>query len=373
MDILFSIIYASLSLSVLFSSYLAISSLSVITYGIYGFYSYIIIYFFNIFGALSAPYIVYHILGVKWTILVGASTYIIYIIAYCSNSNLWLLLGSAITGFGAGLMRSQQNTWITSITDTNVSFYVGIYNSIFSFSSILGFGISATLSYFGIPLNIIIWILTGLGIISCISFIFSKNIDVREEHKVSIGKYVEVMKDTDLLLIYPLIFYQVLSMGISYGILPILFTNEIYATYGYLIYGITLCLVSYINGWITKRIDYKWLIYDNSIIMLILCLTIILHQYFYNNELLLLLAFLISGCNEAICIFSIICILSEFQYKLIYGNHRAIYCIFSMLIMFIIPYATITGYLILLFVCNICATLCYKYYVNNKEYIILIL
>lgn len=365
-SLLVNISYASLTLSIIFSCYLATSSLAVLSYGDWGYDSYAIIYIFNIFGSLCAPYIVSKFLGVKWTIFLGALTYLAYNIAYGLDSGTILLIVSGINGFGAGLFRSQQNTWITSLVNDakySIPFYVSIYFTIFSASSIIGFGFSSLLLFYEFKIDTVEWILVGISVISLFLFSFSKDVELKVDHNASLSEYLEIFKNSDFILLYPLIFYQSLAMVFSYGVLPKLYKNETYATYGFLCYGLGVTISTYCIGIIFKRVKIERIVYFSLLVTISLVgITLLTTKY----ELLLYLSSILSGCNESLINFCIICILSNFEYKLIYGYHRAWYCAFSAISMFLVTYISVLRFSILIIITNFLSLVCYTFYLRYR-------
>lgn len=371
-----SIIYAAFSLALLFSGYGIVSSIITSSYHKIGFYSHVLIFTFNIFGSILSPFIVYNIFGIKWTIIIGASTYVLILGVFNLSNDIIMLIVSAINGFGAALMRSQQNTWISSQPiEDNKGLYIGIFNSIYGLNGIIGSLVAVLMILiFKINITTLVWILFSISLTALIMLCFIKPVTLNETHNISLKLYLNLLVDTNLLLLYPLICYQAASIVYSFAIMALLFNGDTFLiSLNFLIYSTSFCVMSYIFGYLYKHSSLMIFLISNMISSLLLAAYVILmHIYMPDNIHVYLVTGLLSGFNDSAINFVILTIFNEWynHAKAIYGYHRAVYSLFSSILVVICPFMVWYVPFIYSNVFIISSVICYYFFLvkmNNKK------
>ena len=366
-NLLFHIIYVSLTISLLFSGYSITTSFVSVIYGKYGYYSYMLIYITTIIGSIISSYMVDYF-GIKWTLIFGSFFYVMYISLFNLHSNVLLLISSIITGFGSGIMRTQQNNWLSSMIayEPHKDLYVGIFNCIFGTYSIIGSLISLVIFIFNLGnISTLVWIMLGTTIISWLLLFPMKNPDI-ENKKTN---YIELLKNWKLYMFFPLIIFQGGNITYIFLTIPLLLQPqnnidlpqcgksnnntycdiELVISLIFLIYGIFYSLTPYLFGFGSiifsnnifsqeRRVMQLFGHDPNNIYHLILCLFVILQNlsvvYFtihFESNYYYLIVGMICGINDGIVNYLITVLLIEYfpQQKSVFAIHRAIYSFFS--------------------------------------------
>lgn len=351
------IIHTALSLATIYGSYIITTEYLTYEYNNAGVLSYILIFLLNIISSILAPFIVYYGLGVKWSIVLGTFTYICWLVLFNMNNNICLLIGSIFVGLGASLVRSQQNVWIVSFLDTNnnIGFYIGLYNAFFSVNGIIGASFSILVLYLNYSLEILIWILFILSIISFFFLLFIKPVALNETHKIDLKSYFNLAKDIRLLLLLPLLMYQSMAIVFSYEIYPLLINDKLHIAYMFLLYSILYCIITYVLGYLSK--------YDEIFILLlnIVC-GLILFGIYWIYEYSIYLIGSLNGINDGIINYVIVYVLSKyFSSKAVYSVSRSYMCFFSALFSALCQVMTFYGVLFLMNIILLIGVLAFIY------------
>lgn len=373
--LLFHIVYCSVTIALLFGGYSMISEYMTILYGDIGFYAYFIIYLFNVVGSIIAPFIAFNVLGIKWSIFVGAITYFIWMTVFNSKSAALLLGMSVINGIGSGLMRSQQSVWITSLPiQDRLGYYTGIYNAIFNFNGIFAAIISIIFLFFKFELDVLIWIFVLIGFVSIIMLIFIKPVPLNREHYIDMHSFYIMLKDKTFLLLYPVIIFQSVSMIFTYAIVPIFMkNNDLAIAIMFLIYSIFSAIIAYITGVLCDRVRTTKLV-------IIICINSIISMFYifmikaveFQKDMDLSFAYIVVGIFCAVNDFGIngilVYILSKlYTNKAVFSIHRAVYSIFCAI------YAAIAPFILWYINVMLCVPLiiigyyCFRIYLNEME------
>lgn len=366
------IVYGALMMGILFAGYVVASGYATTIYGIYGFYSHMIVFICTIFGALFSPILVTHVLGIKWTLMTGAGTYVIYLLAYCLDHVPLFLVMSAVNGFGAGIFRSQQNTWITSMPihtargfvrsanhtpikssfhqDGDMAWYLGLFNSVFGLYGIIGAVIALVVFSYEFSNAVLMWTMTGMAFGAFLAMIFMEDPLTTRDDTFNLEVYKGFLLDGHLWLLAPMVFFQAYGMVYSYEVLPLMYAgNSYWIALNFLVYSVVYCVVSYMVGFLSRWIQpIIWVAF-----MTILSLTFgvylaILHIYAPPHTITDLLAWpyavyllfaILCAMNDSIVLFCVVYILAEnYSNHMIYGYHRALFSIFAAFIAAVSPY-----------------------------------
>lgn len=311
------ICYLSVMWTILNSGYVIASSLITSIYGKTGFLMQVVLYFTNMSGSLTAPFIVYWIFGLKWSIVVGATCYLSFFLGlnfemfwiyYGYNVSdfmmtLPLYAGCMITGFGVGIVKSQQNTWISSmLTVENYDYYIGVYTTILNSYGIIGYTFSYILIYFQININTLVWILFFMTIIIIVMMIFTSSPQIDNTHVISIKIMVKLLVEPKIWYIFLISQYYANIVIFSYSILPLCVKSYDVILLNYLIYSIILCISSYIIGSVSKMVGSTVLILSAVVVSLFVSIfyLIICHlEYITVSNYLILIVGVICAISEA--------------------------------------------------------------------------
>ncbi len=290
---LLRIIYTAVCLTLVFGGYSVICGFITTKYGKYGYYANFLYWLFSVIGSLLSPYLSYYLLGVKWSLVLGAITYAIYIFGYNLDALYWILIVSALNGLGAGLFRTNMNVWLVSQLSTespsNIlgvqktsdtqpkttpEFYIGLYNSIFGTSTIFG----AILGIFIYNLDLsLYWFLFSVTTIAVILLCFILPAKIDETHQISLGVYKELLLEFKYL--YPLIAYQGFSTIYVNSIMSLNFGGNIQLIMiHFLIFSIGYCLASHTLGWLAMEL--KFVIVFNMLMCLVSSVFVFVSKYF---------------------------------------------------------------------------------------------
>lgn len=366
----FQIAYAALMTGILFAGYVTASGYVTTIYGRYGFYSHMIVFICTVFGSLIAPLSVSRFLGIKWTMMIGAGTYIIYLAVYNLKIVPLFLVISAINGFGVGFFRPQQNTWITSMPiHSNKGYYLGLFNTIFGLYGIIGSSVAFTVFAFSLSNEILIWAMLGMAFSAFLGMICMADPRLHDKYDFRISTYGNFLKDGKLWLLIPMIFFQAHSMGFSYQLLPPYYDgDDFWIAISFLIYSTVFCVMSYIVGFLSRWIDIiVWLciLCMSSLSMAGYIVSIHIWIKMANQYQYLPLA-ITCGINDSVILFCIIYILSD-RYKgnsMIYGYHRSVFSIFAAMLALIMSFVPWWIPCVIYIVSSIC--MCVGYIVYSR-------
>ena len=271
--LVYKIASTSLLLAILFSGYVTVSGLTSTIYKEIGFYMYITIQIGNIIGSITSSFIVYWLLGIKWTIIVGGTTYVIWLSVYNFHITSLMLCVSALVGIGGGFLITQQSVWVSSMPiGSKPSYYIGIFNSIFGIYGIIGSTFATIIFSLEIQLETLVWISTGISFSTILLLmVFMPNIQLDDSHIVSLNLYSQLIKNFSMWLFMPITLYQSISFVYSFVLMPLIMDhNFMIISLNFTIYSITFCLNSYLLAHIYRKIDPLYLLIINIFICCVL-------------------------------------------------------------------------------------------------------
>lgn len=378
MNLTIYVIYLSILLALLNTSNAISTSFVTTIYGKTGLIMNIFMYFANMFGSLSAPFTTYWILGLKWTVIAGGTAYLAQLISL-NLHNIWILYSfSMITGFGIGIVKSQQNSWISTLPiEKHAEFYLGTYNSIFSCYGIIGYGFSYLMIYYGYNISVVIWITLIITVIILLLLSFLKSPTLDTSHKITVKMYYKLLRQPDIWYIVPYCIYFAISNVFTFSITPLVLINYDIIMLNFLFYSVVYCVTSYILGIFYNKIGTGTISIINlltGILIAIMYLTMNIYNLTIINRYYALLFGCISGINDSITSLIIITEINNnfSEYKVMYGFTRTIYSFTCMIISLIAIY--ISGLVYTCIMVSIILFACIGYYVmfyNKKNYVIL--
>jgi MFS family permease len=347
MLIIVDILHTSLSLAIIYGSYTITTEYLTFSYQEFGFISYILIFVLNVASSLLAPFIVFYLTGVKWTIVIGAISYLIWLLLFNLGNNTLLLIGAVFLGIGAGLFRSQQNVWITSLEYENSAskdYYVGIYNAIFGLNGVIGAIFTVIILYFDYGIDMLVWILLIISVAAFISLVFIKPVKINNSHEITLKLYYQTAKDIKLLLLLPLILYQSCGLVVSYELLPVYFAKfgKFSIALMFLLYSVVYCINMYILSVLIKKTDVIFMLL--SLVMINGCLSVLILLMYqidsFGKYFIVLGVF--AGLADSIVNFIVVYLLhAHFESKIVYSIYRSSICVFSAITTALAPIVSI--------------------------------
>lgn len=375
-----SVIHTSISLAIIYSSYLISIEYLTLLYSDLGLISYVLIFTMNVIFSIIMPFLIFNIINVKTALIIGGIGYIIWTIMFNLKIKSLLIIGSILVGITSAFFRTQQNVWIVSLKmDINKKdYYVGTYNTIFNFSGIIAASFALIIFILGYNIEILLWITIIVSTGALISLLFIKSVEIDESFKTNIMDLIKYNFKIETLLIIPYILLQASNLSFTYEILPLMIKDEFKTSIMYLIYSITFSINTYVFGIIIKRVNLIFILPFTIIFNLInLVLFIAYSLYEFNNTWFIVLGF-VAGIIDSILNSSIIYIYyTYFQSKVIYSLHRSYICIFSAIFSISVLYISIINIMFMICIINLISILLYialiyiidikKYNINNEQ------
>lgn len=252
-----SVIHTSISLAIIYSSYLISIEYLTLLYSDLGFISYVLIFTMNVIFSIIMPFLIFNVINVKTALIIGGIGYIVWTIMFNLKIKSLLIIGSILVGITSAFFRTQQNVWIVSLKmDINKKdYYVGTYNTIFNFSGIIAASFTLIIFILGYNIEILLWITAIVSTGALISLLFIKSVEIDESFKTNIMDLLKYNFKIETLLIIPYILLQASNLSFTYEILPLMLKDEFKTSIMYLIYSITFSINTYIFGIIIKRIN----------------------------------------------------------------------------------------------------------------------
>lgn len=366
------IIHTSLSLAIIYGSYVITTEYLTNIYKDVGIYAYVILFMSNVIFSILAPFIVYHLTGIKISLIIGAAGYIVWILLFNINNNILILIGSGIIGSGAGILRSQQNVWISSLQYDSIElkdYYVGIYNTIFSLNGIMGSIFTTIILVADIKFNILIWILLALSTISLFSLSFIKSIELNDTHKILAKDYCKMFIDKKMLLLIPLIFAQAIGLAITYEIIPLLIVTKINVSYMFLSYSFTYSAVSYSLSFLIKYVNPIFMLILSIIMHALTSITIFMIELHNINQVYYSIIAISIGITDSLLSFVILYIIhTYFQSKVYYSIYRAYICTFSAIFTLVIPLISTPNSLFVMMLSLLIGVLFYIFFIYKVSH-----
>lgn len=364
MRLVLNIIHSSLSLAIIYGSYVITTEYLTLQYNAIGFLAYVLIFLLNIISSVLAPFIVYYILGVKWTLVVGASTYLCWLALFNSGNSEAIIAGAILIGLGAGLVRSQQNVYILSLDlPSDNALYIGIYNAIFGINGIIGSGFSIMILLFGLTLKTLIWILCGISCVAFIFLLFIKPVTLNETHEISLKLYWYILKDYKLMLLIPIVLYLSANIVFTYEVVPLFINNKLHIVITFLIYGIIYCSITYILGCIITKVDPILIFIFHIICSFITCISFIMFNIFSVSSPYYIILGSINGINDSIINYMVVYLLAKhFSSKVVYSICRSYTCLFSAIFSGIYQFINIYQIIIMINIFLLISVLFYIYF-----------
>lgn len=319
---LFRIIYTAISLALVFGGYSVICGMVTTKYHIYGYYANSLYWFFSVLGSLFCPYISYYLLGVKWSLVLGSLSYVIYILGFNLHHLYYILIVSSLNGFGAALFKTNLNVWLVSqlsnknsllsdlIPNTPIynhsdEFYIGVFNTIFGLNMV--FGSALGLIIYNLQLSIY-WILFAITLLAVIMLCFIIPVKIDETHYISLSTFKELFYQFKF--IYILCLYQGFSTIYVNSIMTLNFNGDIQMIlYHFLLFSIGFCITSHILGCLAQKLNYV-LFFNIFICILSGIIVIVIHYYLFSYYLYFIASFTM-GLSEACTLYFFILLLKE--------------------------------------------------------------
>lgn len=366
------IIHTSISLAIVYGSYLLSTDYLTLKYSEYGFWAYTILFICNVISSILAPFIVYYITGIKSAIIIGSICYIVWLFLFNMNNIVCLLVGSIILGCGAGLFRSQQNVWVTTLefkSSEQKNQYVGIYNTIFSLNSIIAPLFAIVAFSVNLQLETLIWILFTLSLMSLVSMFFIKSIPLDQTHNVNRKKYFMRYFKVSFLLLLPIIFAQALSLTITYEVIPLYIVKNENVAIFFLIYGVSYVISSYLQSYAIRKVDPLIILlmtipcYVGITIYTFVC-------YYYRVTSTYIFVSILLAFADSILYFVLVHTIHEnFKSKTYYSIYRVYVCVFSVIgtnIALYIDYYTLIYIMVICVLISILFYIIFRYRIDSK-------
>lgn len=321
-----------------FGGYAIICGLVTTKYGLYGYYANLLYWMGSMISSIASPYLSYYLFGIKGSLIIGAFTYAIYILGFNLHHLYFIMIASIINGIGSGLFRTNMNIWLVSQIATtderkyHDELYVGVYNTIFGFSTIISASIGIVIYNTDIDIYWTAFVIT-MGSVLLLFFITPAQLNIT--HYVSLAGYKDLI--IEFWYIYPLIAFQGFNTIYINSIMTLNFNGDIqFIMVHFLVYSIGFCITSHLLGWLgwnNPHKEYFWII----LLMIITgglsgVYIIIIRYYLINIYLCYLSSSFLAGMTEA-TIYYLIIILFNSKYSdnksTVFAYHRTIYSMFA--------------------------------------------
>lgn len=269
------VVYFGITYALIFTGYYVSNGFLTILYPNETFISFAIFYGVYAIGSLFSPFI-YDKINLKWSLVVSAFTFLIYIGLMSSSISVLMLIGSGICGAGNAIIWLAQGHWMSTFpNDERKATLIGLFFGIFYANGVVGntLGIIVLVSSSS-SVRIMIWIMigvTGVGFVMTffISVSHSNNDRGVEEHK----SLLETMKDIFLMiriksgyLLIPLFLAQALGLNVTYQTMTNLIVingnnngqdENIYTAAIFIVYGGLAMMSSIVCGKIYDK--FRWI------------------------------------------------------------------------------------------------------------------
>jgi len=195
--------------------------------------------------------------GLKKSLFFSSLAYPLFILSVVLRSEIMLYITSAILAFAGSMLWISHGTYLTkSTTNENRGFYSGLS---FSFL-VIGSAITIFfMSFFveKVGYNVIYFILFLIACLGSISLLFISDINTVEKHALH---PIKLIKKKSMLLFAPFIISSFFIMGSMISRIPIRITDLFGLSYvGKIIsiYGVTICIFSFLIGKLSDKYGYK--------------------------------------------------------------------------------------------------------------------
>eukprot|EP01114_Cavostelium_apophysatum_P015260 TRINITY_DN4118_c0_g1_i1.p1 TRINITY_DN4118_c0_g1~~TRINITY_DN4118_c0_g1_i1.p1 ORF type:complete len:450 (+),score=75.33 TRINITY_DN4118_c0_g1_i1:142-1491(+) len=230
-----------------------------------------IVYFSFAFVCFVVP-LINNKLGVRVCLTLGASGYFCYVLSSAVAKKWLLITASFLIGSGAAFLWISQGVYLTMVAQGESRGYLsGVFLLIFNLNMVIGQLITGVLlKKFHLETGLLLWILTGLCSIGVVMMAFVRPIKSPPKTEVlsplqNLSNTMKIMKDRKFLLLVPGMIYQGTSSSLTFGRFPRLMPDD-QIPFVFLVYGLGLCIGSYMWGKIFDRFSWKVLVASNFVL-----------------------------------------------------------------------------------------------------------
>jgi predicted MFS family arabinose efflux permease len=276
------VIYFGLCFMILFGSYATAQSYLTTIYPDIGFYSFCCIYVFHALGTLLGGYFIRN--KYIWTRLmffISSFSFVLWVLSLVLGNMIFILIASAMNGFGAGLLWIQQGYYLGGgeFDIEHMGTYNGIFMLLFHFSNIFGNVIAVIVLTYGNHINSdqLLWVLFALVCLGNILFVFLPK-NPREKAIISTTTIEPTLNPSNNcgcrcptpleLMISGYSVHLGISVCFVFSVMSLaLKATRIEIAYIFIAYGVGAGGASILNGWLYDR-DWKSTILVHILLLL---------------------------------------------------------------------------------------------------------
>jgi MFS family permease len=219
-----------------------------------------------------SPYIV-QLIGEKFSLILGALCYCIYVAANIKVTEPTLLGASAIIGFGAAVLWTAQGSVVMhSSTKEKLGSYNGLFFGLFQWAQVIGNLLAGILLSHGTNNSTLFIILTIVGGCSLIGFLFIRQFKVEDVDapQMSISERFsqtfKLMVTREMIMLYLAMIYSGISQSYMFGVFP---KTRPKNDVGYImaVFGAADVLGSFVAGYVSDRLGRMPIVFTCAVSM----------------------------------------------------------------------------------------------------------